>query len=108
QTGLGERLERDARIGILGEVRVEDGVRDLVAHFVGMAFGDRLRGEQEILKRHYSRLLLARRLSRWSVADRDSTDADGARDWGVQLSFIPRGQHSACRTAKKAENQQRA
>ena len=28
---------------------VEDGVRDLVAHLVGMAFGDRLRGEEVLL-----------------------------------------------------------
>ena len=62
QPGLGERFERDPRVGVLFQQRVEDGVRNLVAHFVRMAFGDRLGSEQEILKRHYSRLLLGKRL----------------------------------------------
>ncbi len=80
QAGLGEGLERDPRVGVFLEQRVEDGIRNLVAHFVRMAFGDRLGGEQEILKRHYSRLLLGKRIARWPDADRNSTDAGGARD----------------------------
>jgi hypothetical protein len=49
QPGLDQRFERDSRVGILLDQRVEDRIRNLVAHLVGMAFGDRLRGEQEVL-----------------------------------------------------------
>ena len=75
---LASDLERDARVGVFGEQRVEDGVRNLVAHLVGMAFGDRFRSEEEILKRHYSRLLLAKRFS-GARRRSDSADAGGAR-----------------------------
>src|SRR5271154_3378102 len=80
EPGLGERLERDARVGVLGQQSVEHGVRDLIAHFVGMALGDRLRSEEEILKRHYSRLLLAKRSFWWPIADRNSTDIGATQD----------------------------
>ena len=78
EPGLGERLERDARVGVFGQQRVEDGIRNLVAHFVRMAFGDRFGSEEEILKRHYSRLLLAKRFS-GARRRSDSADAGGAR-----------------------------
>ena len=50
--GLDERLAGNATVRILGDERVEDGVRDLVAHLVGMTFGHGLGGEQEIFERH--------------------------------------------------------
>jgi uncharacterized protein (DUF433 family) len=41
------------------------------------------------------------------VADRNSTDAGGARDWGLQMSSVfQSGQHSACLTSKKAQKRQ--
>ncbi len=42
---LGERLARDARLRILGEDGVENGVGNLVAKLVGMTLGDGLRRE---------------------------------------------------------------
>src|SRR6185436_5785863 len=50
EPGLGEGLAGDARPRILREVRVEDRVRDLVAHLVRMAFGDRLGREQVVVE----------------------------------------------------------
>ena len=47
---LDERLAGDAAVGILGEKRVEDGVGDLVADLVGMAFVHRLGREHVILE----------------------------------------------------------
>ncbi|GAA3063183.1 hypothetical protein GCM10020000_53180 [Streptomyces olivoverticillatus] len=44
--GGDQGFDGDAGAAVLGEERVEDGVADLVGDFVGMAFGDRLRGEQ--------------------------------------------------------------
>ncbi len=70
QTGGGERLASDAdvlgagnralvghisligELGLAGDDRVEDGVRDSVAHLVRVAFSDRLRGEQILSLRH--------------------------------------------------------
>jgi hypothetical protein len=46
EAGLGEGLARHARAGVVGEDGVEDPVRDGVAQFVGMTFGDGLGGEQ--------------------------------------------------------------
>ena len=40
------RLARDAGVGVVADDRVQDRVGDLVAHLVGVAFGDRLGGEQ--------------------------------------------------------------
>jgi hypothetical protein len=39
-------LAGDARLRIVTDDLVQDGVRDLVAHLVGVALGDRFRGEQ--------------------------------------------------------------
>ena len=46
QAGRRGGLARDPGVRILADDRVQDGVGDLVAHLVGMAFGDRLGGEQ--------------------------------------------------------------
>ena len=46
EAGRRRRLAGDAGVRIVADDRVEDGVRDLVAHLVGMAFGDRFGGEQ--------------------------------------------------------------
>ena len=45
ETGLGGGFAGHARAGILLEAGVEDGVADLIAEFIGMTFGHRLRGE---------------------------------------------------------------
>jgi hypothetical protein len=50
QAGRGRRLAGDPRIGVLADDRIEDRVRDLVAHLFGVALGDRLRREQ-VLRR---------------------------------------------------------
>src|SRR6185312_5985219 len=50
--GLGQRLTGDARARILGEDGVKDGVRDLITNLVGVALGDRFRGEQKIAHVH--------------------------------------------------------
>src|SRR5450759_3502884 len=41
-----DRLAGHPAEGVLGQDLVEDGVRDLIGEFVGVAFGDRLRGEK--------------------------------------------------------------
>ena len=46
QAGRRRGLAGDPGVGILADDRVEDGVRDLVAHLVRVAFGDRLGREQ--------------------------------------------------------------
>ena len=46
QAGRRGGLARDPGVRVLADDRVQDGVGDLVAHLVGMAFGDRLGGEQ--------------------------------------------------------------
>ena len=52
QAGLGEGFARHAALRVLGEARVEDGVRDGVADFVGVAFRDRFRREDAVLQVH--------------------------------------------------------
>src|SRR5262249_3514191 len=47
ETGRDERLARDAAVRIVGESGVENRVGDLVRDLVGVALGDRLRGEEE-------------------------------------------------------------
>ena len=44
---LEQRLAGDARLGVDRQNRVEDGIADLVSHFVGMAFGHGLRGKNK-------------------------------------------------------------
>jgi hypothetical protein len=46
QSGCRESFAGDSAAGIFAKAGVEDGVRDLICDFVGMAFGDRLGGEQ--------------------------------------------------------------
>ena len=46
EAGRRRRLARDAGFRILADDGVQDGVRDLVAHLVGMTLGHGLRGEQ--------------------------------------------------------------
>ena len=45
------RLAGDARLRILGQEQVDDGVGDLVGNLVGMAFGHGL-GREEIIAAH--------------------------------------------------------
>jgi hypothetical protein len=47
---VAQRFSRDTREGVLLEDRVQDRVRDLVGDLVGMAFRDRFRGEEEIVR----------------------------------------------------------
>src|SRR5581483_9492094 len=47
-----ERLARDAAVGIAFQVRVENGVGNLIAHLVGMSLGDRLRSEKKVFRCH--------------------------------------------------------
>ena len=42
-----QRFAGDARHRILGQRRVQHGIRDLVGDFVGMTFSDRLGREQD-------------------------------------------------------------
>ena len=44
-SGLAEHLAGDARLGVVADDLVDDGVGDLVAHLVGMPLGDGFRGE---------------------------------------------------------------
>ena len=48
EPGGEQRLARDPARRVLGEDRVEHRVGDLVGHLVGMALGDRLRGERPL------------------------------------------------------------
>src|SRR5215218_691061 len=68
--GRAHALARDAAVRVLLEHAVQDGIADLVAHLVGMALGDRLRGEHEpahiclLGRRRKRRLLRCGRQSR--------------------------------------------
>ena len=57
EAGFGQRLEGNSGVGVFGNQRIENCIRNLIAHLVGMAFGDRLRREEKILKRHSLGLL---------------------------------------------------
>src|SRR6185369_12887439 len=48
EAGRRGRLARDARVRVVTDDRVEDGVTDLVAHLVRVAFGDRFGREQVV------------------------------------------------------------
>src|SRR5262245_54579957 len=50
--GFGQRLASNPTLRILFEERVQDPIRDLIAHLVWMALGYRLRGKQKIFCRH--------------------------------------------------------
>ena len=76
QSRFDERFQRDARVGVLGDQRVEHGIRDLVAHLVGMPLRHRLRREKEILKRH----------SNWLLA----SPSDGAASESVRIQVAAR------------------
>ena len=52
EPGGDQGLASNARIRVVREDRVEDGVRDLVGDLVGMTFRDRLRRERERARRH--------------------------------------------------------
>ncbi len=47
-----QRLDRHPRQGVGGEIEIDHRVRDSVAHFVGMALGDQLAGEEVVRARH--------------------------------------------------------
>ena len=49
ESGFGQGFQRDAGVGVFGNQRIENSIRNLIAHLVGMAFVDRLRREQKIL-----------------------------------------------------------
>ena len=53
--GRREGLTGDTGFGFLGEEGVENGVRNPVADLVGVALGDRLRGERIVLAGHEKR-----------------------------------------------------
>jgi hypothetical protein len=52
QTGVAQRLGGHAAARVLLEDRVQDGVRDLVGHLVGVSFRDRF-GREEKVVRHF-------------------------------------------------------
>ena len=52
EPGRDERLAGDATMRIVGEDRVENGVRDLIGDLVGVTLGHRLRRERERAGRH--------------------------------------------------------
>ena len=49
QAGVGQGFGRDAAARVLLEDRVENRVRDLVGHLVGVPFRNRFRREEEIV-----------------------------------------------------------
>ena len=55
--GGGHRLAGDARLGVLGQEQVDDGVADLVRDLVGMAFGNGF-GREQIGAAHGSEAVL--------------------------------------------------
>ena len=86
--------------GRLGQRPVQDGIRDLVAHLVGMAFGDTLTAEQQAGMR------LERSAQGWSPSDRIrriglstehlGSDEGGALTHGAQ--FGSRDARGTCRS----------
>ena len=52
EAGLDRGLEGDAAALVLAQALVEHRVGDLIADFVGVAFGDRFRGEERVAKLH--------------------------------------------------------
>ena len=48
EAGLDRRLERHATGAVLADALVQHGVRNLIAHLVGMAFGHRFGAEQRV------------------------------------------------------------
>src|ERR1043166_4211393 len=54
--GLRQRLAGNAAVGIAVEMRVEYRIGDLVAHLIGMPFGDRLRSEKKVFRCHLAYL----------------------------------------------------
>src|SRR5262249_38772441 len=50
--GFRETFAGHAAVGISGQMSVQDRIRNLVAEFIGMTLGDRLRCEQEIFDSH--------------------------------------------------------
>ena len=46
------RFDGDPRLRVLGQERVENGIRDAIADLIGMTFGDRLAGEDVVLFPH--------------------------------------------------------
>ena len=52
EAGRDQRLARDTAVRVVGEDRVEDGVRDLVGDLVRMPLGDRLGREREGTRCH--------------------------------------------------------
>jgi hypothetical protein len=57
QPGFHQCFQRDAGIRVLSNQRIEDGVGNLIAHLVRMAFGDGFRSEKKVFYRHERRLL---------------------------------------------------
>ena len=54
--GGDERLDRDPRQRIGGQIEIDHGIGDAVAHLVGMAFRHRLAGEEIICPRQFALL----------------------------------------------------
>src|ERR1043165_3034608 len=50
--GFRETFARHTTVGISRQMSIKDRIRDLIAEFIRMTFGDRLRCEQEIFDRH--------------------------------------------------------
>ena len=58
--GLDQRLDGDAGALVLGEDRVDHGIGDGIRHLVRMAFGDRLGGEEVVVRHRFMSVALSR------------------------------------------------
>ena len=83
QAGVGVAVVGDAELDVIGDERVENGVRDLVADLVRMAFGDRFTGKKIVLERHNA-------LPRFTL-----NSGQGSRAANVRLSLCFRGGKSS-------------
>ena len=52
-TGLEAGFAGDLGVGIFGEAGVEDGIRDLIGHLVGVTFSDVFGGEENLTNGHF-------------------------------------------------------
>ena len=90
EAGGDQRLARDAALRVLLVDRVEHRVADLVAHLVGVAFGDRLRREGVVVRQPDSLLVL---LAAISVQESRHPIEDDVRE--VSLGEQRKGLHTA-------------
>src|SRR4029450_14099579 len=87
---------------VVGQHRVEHGIRDLVGDLVRMALGDRLRGEQKLTRCHgRAGYLISRNASKLRVSPVPSVQARNERS-GRRLSDVALGKFPPARLVKAA------